>query len=106
MNIKGPLKFTFILTIHINKKLRAHLFLCNRPSQNNQRYAFTQLLDGDDGYSSDEDILYNDSWEGLKLRSKGEFPLNWDDRYSSPFGQGHPLQNYAFESPKLRCKGE
>lgn len=39
-----------------------------RPSQNNQRYAFTQLLDGDDGYSSDEDILYNDSWEGLKLR--------------------------------------
>jgi hypothetical protein len=42
-----------------------------RPSQNNQRYAFTQLLDGDDGYSSDEDIIYNDSWEGMKLRGRG-----------------------------------
>jgi hypothetical protein len=41
-----------------------------RPSQNNQRYAFTPLLDGDDDYSSDEDILYNDAWEGMKMRGK------------------------------------
>lgn len=41
-----------------------------RPSQNNQRYAFTPLLDGDEDYSSDEDILYNDAWDGIKMRGK------------------------------------
>eukprot|EP00088_Acartia_fossae_P043661 TRINITY_DN4605_c0_g1_i1.p1 TRINITY_DN4605_c0_g1~~TRINITY_DN4605_c0_g1_i1.p1 ORF type:complete len:554 (+),score=64.43 TRINITY_DN4605_c0_g1_i1:46-1707(+) len=58
-----------------------------RPSQNNQRYAFTQLLDGDDGYSSDEDILYNDSWEGLKLRSKG------GSRPDSPMSDTNPEED-------------
>ena len=32
-----------------------------RPSQNNQRYAFTPLLDREEDYSSDEDVLYNDA---------------------------------------------
>lgn len=41
-----------------------------RPSQNNQRYAFTPLLDGEEDYSSDEDILYSDAWEGMKMRGK------------------------------------
>jgi len=46
-----------------------------RPSQNNQRYAFTPLLDGDEDYSSDEEILYNDSaWEGVKMRGKHSRP--------------------------------
>ena len=41
-----------------------------RPSKNNQRYAFTPLLDREEDYSSDEeeDILYSDAWEGLKMR--------------------------------------
>lgn len=39
-----------------------------RPSQNNQRYAFTPLLDGEEDYSSDEDTLYNDAWDGMKMR--------------------------------------
>jgi len=60
-----------------------------RPSQNNQRYAFTQLLDGDDGYSSDEDILYNDSWEGLKLRpSRGG-----NSRPDSPTSETNPEED-------------
>ena len=35
-----------------------------------QRYAFTPLLDRDEDYSSEEedDILYSDAWEGLKMR--------------------------------------
>ena len=61
-------------------------FYLFRPSQNNQRYAFTQLLDGDDGYSSDEDILYNDSWEGLKpnliylIHYQGPLLLDFDGK--------------------------
>jgi len=42
-----------------------------RPSKNNQRYAFTPLLDREEDYSSDEeeeDILYSDAWDGLKMR--------------------------------------
>merc|ERR1719273_2230434 len=39
-----------------------------RPSQNNQRYAFTPLLDGEEDYSSDEETLYNDAWDGMKMR--------------------------------------
>lgn len=39
-----------------------------RPSQNNQRYAFTPLLDKEEDYSSDEDVLYNDAWDGMKMR--------------------------------------
>jgi len=40
-----------------------------RPSQNNQRYAFTPLLDdGSDCSSDEEDILYSDAWEGMKQR--------------------------------------
>jgi len=58
-----------------------------RPSQNNQRYAFTQLLDGDDGYSSDEDILYNDSWEGMKLRGRG------GSRPDSPTSETNPEED-------------
>ena len=43
-----------------------------RPSQNNQRYAFTPLLDGEeDASSDDEDVLYNDAWDGMKMRNKG-----------------------------------
>ena len=43
-----------------------------RPSQNNQRYAFTPLLDGDEDYSSEEEeVLYNDAWDGMKMRGKG-----------------------------------
>jgi len=44
-----------------------------RPSKNNQRYAFTPLLDRDEDYSSEEedDILYTDAWEGLKMRGTG-----------------------------------
>jgi len=62
-----------------------------RPSQNNQRYAFTPLLDDGDDCSSDEEVLYTDAWEGMKMRgSKGnsrpdtpdgadpeEDPLKW-----------------------------
>merc|ERR1712129_568836 len=61
-----------------------------RPSQNNQRYAFTPLLDREEDYSSDEDVLYNDAWDGMKMRGskphrpatpKGadpeEDPLKW-----------------------------
>jgi len=39
-----------------------------RPSQNNQRYAFTPLLDREEDYSSDEDVLYTDAWDGMKKR--------------------------------------
>eukprot|EP00092_Neocalanus_flemingeri_P029716 GFUD01032264.1.p1 GENE.GFUD01032264.1~~GFUD01032264.1.p1 ORF type:complete len:600 (-),score=101.29 GFUD01032264.1:212-2011(-) len=39
-----------------------------RPSQNNQRYAFSPLLDREEDYSSDEDVLYNDAWDGMKMR--------------------------------------
>jgi len=41
-----------------------------RPSKNNQRYAFTPLLDKEEDYTSDEeeDILYSDAWDGLKMR--------------------------------------
>ena len=37
------------------------------------RYAFTPLLDRDEDYSSEEedDILYSDAWEGLKMRGTG-----------------------------------
>jgi len=39
------------------------------PSKNNQRYAFTPLLDnGED--EEEEDLLYTDAYEGMKLRSK------------------------------------
>jgi len=43
-----------------------------RPSNNNQRYAFTPLLDEDDDYSSEEEILYNgEAWGGeVKMRGK------------------------------------
>ena len=38
------------------------------------RYAFTPLLDRDEDYSSEEedDILYSDAWEGLKMRGTGK----------------------------------
>jgi len=39
-----------------------------RPSQNNQRYAFTPLLDDGEDASSDEETLYNDAWDGMKMR--------------------------------------
>jgi len=40
-----------------------------RPSQNNQRYAFTPLLDdGEDCSSDEEDLLYSDAWDGMKQR--------------------------------------
>lgn len=40
-----------------------------RPSQNNQRYAFTPLLDdGEDCSSDEEETLYNDAWDGMKMR--------------------------------------
>jgi len=40
-----------------------------RPSQNNQRYAFTPLLDdGEDCSSDEEDLLYSDAWDGMKKR--------------------------------------
>jgi len=43
-----------------------------RPSNNNQRYAFTPLLYEDDDYSSEEEILYNgEAWGGeVKMRGK------------------------------------
>ncbi|CAG0885497.1 unnamed protein product [Cyprideis torosa] len=44
-----------------------------RPAQNNQRYAFTPLLDaGDDVEASDdeEDLLPPEAFEGMKLRNK------------------------------------
>jgi len=46
-----------------------------RPSKNNQRYAFTPLLDRDEDYSSEEedDILYSDAWDGLKMRGQKGF---------------------------------
>lgn len=46
-----------------------------RPSKNNQRYAFTPLLDRDEDYSSDDedDILYSDAWDGLKMRGKKDY---------------------------------
>ena len=30
-----------------------------------------ETFPGDDDYSSDEEILYNDAWEGMKMRGKG-----------------------------------
>ena len=42
-----------------------------RPSQNNQRYAFTPLLDREEDYSSDEDVLYNDAL--ILLTSQGRY---------------------------------
>jgi hypothetical protein len=59
---KGLLICTVILVV---------IMVLWRPSQNNQRYAFTPLLDGDeDASSSDEEILYNDAWDGMKMRNK------------------------------------
>lgn len=62
-----------------------------RPSQNNQRYAFTPLLDdGEDCSSDEEDLLYSDAWDGMKKRGSShsrpetpdgvdpeEDPLKW-----------------------------
>ena len=42
----------------------------------NCRYAFTPLLDRDEDYSSEEeedDILYSDAWEGLKMRGRASY---------------------------------
>merc|ERR1719340_26464 len=39
------------------------------PSKNNQRYAFTPLLDNEED-EEEEDLLYTDAYEGMKLRSK------------------------------------
>merc|ERR1712156_231906 len=39
------------------------------PSKNNQRYAFTPLLDNEED-EEEEDGLLNDAYEGMKLRSK------------------------------------
>lgn len=39
------------------------------PSKNNQRYAFTPLLDNEED-EEEEDALLNDAYEGMKLRSK------------------------------------
>ena len=60
-----------------------------RPSKNNQRYAFTPLLDKEEDYTSDEeeDILYSDAWDGLKMRgarnSRPETPegelMDWEE---------------------------
>ena len=50
-------------------------------SKCNCRYAFTPLLDRDEDYSSEEeedDILYSDAWEGLKMRGRASY------RSSSP----------------------
>jgi len=71
-----------------------------RPSQNNQRYAFTPLLDGEEDYSSDEDTLYNDAWDGMKMRGQKtprpdtpsgadpeEDPLKWVEE-NIPEGDG------------------
>ena len=53
-----------------------------RPSQNNQRYAFTPLLDREEDYSSDEDVLYTDAWDGMKKRGeKTERPDTPDGEY-------------------------
>ena len=55
-----------------------------RPSKNNQRYAFTPLLDRDEDYSSEEedDILYSDAWDGLKMRGqKGFRPDSPEGKY-------------------------
>ena len=63
-----------------------------RPSKNNQRYAFTPLLDREEDYSSDEeeDILYSDAWDGLKMRgaktSRPETPEG-ERRTDSSVGQ-------------------
>jgi len=40
------------------------------PSKNNQRYAFTPLLDNEEDEDSEEEALYTDAYEGMKLRSK------------------------------------
>ncbi len=58
-----------------------------RPSQNNQRYAFTPLLDGDEDYSSDEEVLYNDAWDGMKMRGKGASRPD-----SPPSGTGREME--------------
>ena len=69
-----------------------------RPSKNNQRYAFTPLLDREEDYSSDEeeeDILYSDAWDGLKMRgaktSRPETPEGETRRDHSSVGQILPL---------------
>ena len=54
---------------------------CYKFSKCNCRYAFTPLLDRDEDYSSEEeedDILYSDAWEGLKMRGRASY------RSSSP----------------------
>ena len=49
------------------------------------RYAFTPLLDRDEDYSSDDedDILYSDAWDGLKMRGKKDY------RPDTPDGETH-----------------
>ncbi len=61
-----------------------------RPSQNNQRYAFTPLLDGDEDYSSDEEVLYNDAWDGMKMRGKGASRPD-----SPPSGTGREMESIS-----------
>jgi len=58
-----------------------------RPSKNNQRYAFTPLLDRDEDYSSEEeedDILYSDAWEGLKMRGRASYRSSSPDEGADP----------------------
>ena len=63
-----------------------------RPSQNNQRYAFTPLLDREEDYSSDEDVLYNDAWDGMKMRgAKPPRPDTPDGRFQL---QSFPIFQY------------
>ena len=67
------LLFSVILTV---------IMILWRPSQNNQRYAFTPLLDKEEDYSSDEDdVLYNDAWDGMKMRgAKSQRPETPDGK--------------------------
>lgn len=41
-----------------------------RPSSNNQRYAFSPLLDADD--DEEDDTVMNDAFDGMKMRSKAQ----------------------------------
>merc|ERR1719348_846035 len=57
-----------------------------RPSNNNQRYAFTPLLDEEEDYSSEEEILYNgEAWAegGTEIKMRG---TNKGSRPETPEG--------------------
>lgn len=60
-----------------------------RPTINNQRYAFSPLLDAADDEEDEEDTMMNDAFDGMKNRavktshgspkSKADEDLKWDD---------------------------